>query len=62
MWLLGIELRISGRAAVLLTAEPSLQPVSIDFCGFILHPATLMTVFIEGDPLDVQAGQQTSKR
>jgi hypothetical protein len=26
MWLLGIELRTSGRASVLLTAEPSLQP------------------------------------
>jgi hypothetical protein len=26
MWLLGIELRISGRAVVLLTSEPSLQP------------------------------------
>jgi hypothetical protein len=27
MWLLGIELRTSGRTAVLLTAEPSLQPL-----------------------------------
>jgi hypothetical protein len=27
MWLLGIELRTSGRAVVLLTAEPYLQPI-----------------------------------
>jgi hypothetical protein len=30
MWLLGIELRTSGRAG-LLTAEPSLQPGDPDF-------------------------------
>jgi hypothetical protein len=30
-WLLGIELRISGRASMLLTAEPSLQPTVLLF-------------------------------
>jgi hypothetical protein len=27
MWFLGIELRTSGKAAVLVTTEPSLQPL-----------------------------------
>ena len=41
MWLLGIELRTSGRAvsSVLLTAEPSLQP-----SGGFLSPCLMVTV------------------
>jgi hypothetical protein len=37
MWLLGIELRTSGKAGVLLTTEPSLQPLLLTFKG-TKHP------------------------
>jgi hypothetical protein len=29
MWVLGFELRTSGRASALLTAEASLQPITL---------------------------------
>jgi hypothetical protein len=41
MWLLGIELRTFGKA-VLLTAEPSLQPHFKVFLAYLLRKASLV--------------------
>lgn len=37
MWMLGFKPRSSGRAALHLTAEPSLRPMPLCYCSFCVH-------------------------
>jgi len=59
MWLLGFELRTSGRAVSALTTEPSLHPLrkTILFQGF----AVLSLVWSEGEWLLPREQQKLKK-